>query len=203
MPRFGCGKKFSHGRNSFPSLRWAMGVRAQQSMGKLYADQLVAVRMRDPDNTGLQTAGSLGQTRGRSHWGTGNFQQNPCRKRQRAAHGYQGSPSRHVQRRGKFQQFLVIAILTPNKNGHCEGKTLPSSVFGLRLFRAQVMASATDESSSWPHIRGQTRCRMGAISQPSSVKAASAGPNHPRNTPLAHKELLPYVRNPAGRTASR
>lgn len=121
MPGFPERKTFSHRRNNFPPPAVAVGAVVQQRMGEAETDQLVAFCVSYPDCPGTQVARRLGQVCPSNQGGTGDFQRNLRRERQRAPYRNQNSSGGNVQCRSKLQQFLATIIPAADKNRNSQG----------------------------------------------------------------------------------
>ena len=86
------GKKFSQNRSNFPRAGTTCGRTRNQRMREFQPHQVVAIRVGDPQSSRSEITRSLGQGVHRSQRRTGNFEQNLCGERQRAANRHQSSP---------------------------------------------------------------------------------------------------------------
>ena len=109
MPRKG-RKKLSHCRSKFPSGGKNLWRAPQQRTGKLEADQVVALGVRNTHGAGAKGTSGPGQRRRRGQRCTGDFEQNLRGWRQGAAHGHQGSPGADVECGSELKKFLALVI---------------------------------------------------------------------------------------------
>jgi len=76
-------KRFSHRRNYFPSRRLSVNHRLQQWLAEFHSEKVIAVRMSDSDDFGMQIPRVFADWSGCGKRGTGNFQGNLCWRPQR------------------------------------------------------------------------------------------------------------------------
>ena len=69
-------KTFSHGGSNFPSGDLFVGAGADQRMGKLEAEQMVAIHVSYADGAGAQDTGRLGKGISGNQGCAGNLEQN-------------------------------------------------------------------------------------------------------------------------------
>ena len=125
-------------------------------MGELEPNQMVAVRVGDPESARPQVASGLGQRASRSQRRTGDFKQNLRGERQRAANGDQGATCGDVQRGGELEQILAFFIAASNKHGYRDGKTRPFAAVSFTICKTLQNHPSVREITLLPHLGGQT-----------------------------------------------
>jgi len=153
-------KNFSHGGSNFPSGDWLVGPGPDQRMGKLEAEQMVAIHVGYADGAGAQDTRSLGKGISGNQGRAGNLEQNLRRERQGAADGNQRSAGGDVQGCGEFQQLLAILVAAADKDRNRQGQAGPLTVLDFGASSLQPYPSNVDLTHSLPHLGGQTDSRM-------------------------------------------
>ena len=125
-------------------------------MGELQTDQVITFRVSYPDGAGAHATGSFGQGSRGGQRGAGDFEQNPCRKRQRAADGNQSSASGNIQCGGEFEEFFSLVVAAANEDRDSEGQTYPLAAFCFRLPSVHANPSRYELTQGLQHLRGQT-----------------------------------------------
>jgi hypothetical protein len=93
------------------------------------------------DGAGAHAPGSFGQSSGGGQWGAGDFEQNPCRERQRTANRNQGSACGNIQGGGKLEEFFSFVVATTDEDRDSQWQTYPLSAFCFRLPSVQANPS--------------------------------------------------------------
>src|ERR1700730_6574919 len=141
-------------------------------MGKLEANQMVAVGVGHPEGSRTEIADRLGQRMGGSQRCTGNFEQNLLCERQRAANRDQGAAGGDVKRGGELQKLFSSFVAATNKYRYSDGETRP---FAALCFRIQTLQTHPfkHKIALLPQLGGQTsRARVAIWHQkPASVRA--------------------------------
>jgi len=156
MPRKG-RKKLSHCRSKFPSRGKHLWRTPQQRTGKLEADQVVALSVRNPHGAGAKGTGGPGQRRCRSQRGAGDFEQNLRGWRQGAAHGHEGSPGADIECGSELKEFLALVIPTADEYRDSEGQAGPFATFFFGSASDQGDPLTLGFTRGWWHLRGQIR----------------------------------------------
>ena len=154
MPRKG-RKKLSHCRSKFPSGGRNLCRTPQQRTGKLEADQVVALGVRNPHGAGAKGTGGPRQRRCGGQRGAGDLEQNLRGWRQGAAHSNKGSPGANVESGGKLKKFLALVIPTTDEYRDGKGQAGPLATFFFGSASDQGDPLTLGFTRGWWHLRGQ------------------------------------------------
>jgi hypothetical protein len=83
----------------------------------------------DANRARAQGTGCPGQIVRRRQGSTGNFEQNVCGTRQRAADGYQGTACADVESGGELKEVFALVVSTTHEDGNGKWESSPLSSF--------------------------------------------------------------------------
>ena len=116
---------FSLRGTGFPWAGDTGGRWADQRTGEFEANQMIAIRVGDPQGSRPQIAGRLGQRIGDGKGRTRDLKQNLRGERQGAAHSNQRSARGDVKRRGKLENLFGFLVPAAHKDRYCDRETRP------------------------------------------------------------------------------
>ena len=119
------GKMFSLRGTGFPWAGDTGGRWADQRTGEFEANQMIAIRVGDPQGSRPQIAGRLGQRIGDGKGRTRDLKQNLRGERQGAAHSNQRSAGGDIKRCGKLENLFGFLVPAAHKDRYCDRETRP------------------------------------------------------------------------------